>query len=141
MADNSRAINRVFTRSVIGDLIQNGSNEVFDVVVRDYKLLRKQEYESIIFQIFKELPKVAPVFHFKACLEMFKQIPILKAQDMTFKELKKRNRISKTDFENIQPELKSTIYFSELSRKLSNLEQLLKTTYRGEFNVFSIFQR
>ncbi len=36
MADNSRAINRVFTRGVIRELIQNGSNEVFDYVVRRY---------------------------------------------------------------------------------------------------------
>ena len=36
MSDNSRAINRVFTRKVICDLIQNGSNDVFDYVVRRY---------------------------------------------------------------------------------------------------------
>jgi hypothetical protein len=36
VADNSRAINRVFTRGVIGELIQNGSNEMFDYVVRRY---------------------------------------------------------------------------------------------------------
>lgn len=36
MADNSRAINRVFTRKVIYDLIQNGKSDVFDYVVRGY---------------------------------------------------------------------------------------------------------
>lgn len=29
MADNSRAINRIFTHKVICDLIQNGKNDVF----------------------------------------------------------------------------------------------------------------
>ena len=36
MADNSRAINRVFTRKVICDLIENGRNDVFDYVVKRY---------------------------------------------------------------------------------------------------------
>ncbi len=36
MADNSRAINRIFTRKVICDLIQNGKNDVFDYVVHRY---------------------------------------------------------------------------------------------------------
>jgi len=36
MADNSRAINRVFTRGVLGGLLQNGYSEVFDYVVRRY---------------------------------------------------------------------------------------------------------
>jgi hypothetical protein len=34
MADNSRAINRVFTCGVISDLLKSGSNDVFDCVVR-----------------------------------------------------------------------------------------------------------
>jgi hypothetical protein len=95
-----------------------------------FKLLRKREYENIILQYFGEIKKVAPVFHFRMCLEKFTQIPIKMAQSMAFIELKKRNKISKTVFESIIPELKSTIYFSGLSRKLPELEQFLKATYR-----------
>ena len=36
MADNSRAINRVFTRKVISDLVQDGKSDVFDYVVKRY---------------------------------------------------------------------------------------------------------
>ena len=36
MADNSRAVNRVFTRKVICDLIENGRSDVFDYVVKRY---------------------------------------------------------------------------------------------------------
>jgi hypothetical protein len=104
-----------------------------------FKLLRKHEYENVILQQFEELPQVVPVFHFRACLEKFQQIPIKTAQDLAFKELKKRNKISKTAFENIQSELKSTVYFSGLMRKLPDLEQFLKTTYRGQHDVFSVF--
>jgi hypothetical protein len=96
-----------------------------------FKLLRKREYESVLLRAFDELPQVAPAFHFRACLERFEQIPIKKAQGMALDELKKRNKIAKTVFEQIQPELKSTVYFAELSRKLPQLEGLLQTNYRG----------
>jgi hypothetical protein len=96
-----------------------------------FKLLRKREYENVLMTYYHEIPRVAPVFHFRACLEQFQQIPILEAQDLAFKELRKRNRITKTAFKNIQPELKSMIYFSGLSRKLPDIDQLLQTTYRG----------
>ena len=36
MADNSRAINSVFTRKVISDLVQDGKSDVFDYVVKRY---------------------------------------------------------------------------------------------------------
>jgi hypothetical protein len=36
MADSSRAINRIFTRGVICDLLQSGASDVFDCVVRRY---------------------------------------------------------------------------------------------------------
>jgi len=96
-----------------------------------FNLLRKREYENALMVYYGEIPRVAPVFHFRACLERFQQIPILVAQDLAFKELKKRNRITKTAFESIQTELKSVIYFSGMSCKLTDIEQLLQTTYRG----------
>ncbi len=96
-----------------------------------FKLLRKREYENVLLQAFGELPQVSPVFHFRVCLEWFSQIPIIEAQNMAFIELKKRNKISKTVFERIKPELKSTVYFAGLSQKLSQLEEFLQSTYRG----------
>jgi hypothetical protein len=96
-----------------------------------FKLLRKNEYESIISCYFGELPQVAPVFYFKACLEYFQKIPILIAQDLTYKKLKERNKITKIKFETIPWELKSVIYFSGLSNKLSDIEKWLITNYRG----------
>ena len=58
-------------------------------------------------------------------------MPILEAQKAVFLELKKRNHISKSNFEEIQQELKSVVYFSELSKSTKKLEQFLETTYRG----------
>ena len=95
-----------------------------------FKLLRKSEYERVLDIQFGKIPQVEPVFHFRACLEKFKQIPIDIAQDLTFKELKKRNKITKTEFTNIKKELKAVVYFSELSKNLQALEQLLQSNYR-----------
>lgn len=50
-----------------------------------FKILRKGEYENIILEHFGELPRVKPVFHFKACLEQFEQIPTLEAQSALVK--------------------------------------------------------
>jgi hypothetical protein len=96
-----------------------------------FKLMRKREYEAVILRAFGQLPQVAPAFHFRSCLERFEQIPVKEAQSMALEELKKRNKIAKTVFEQIQPELKSTMYFAGLSRKLPQLEEFLQTNYRG----------
>jgi hypothetical protein len=96
-----------------------------------FKLMRKYEYENVLLKYFGKIPKVAPAFYFKFCLEQFSQIPILTAQELVFKQLKKRNQIEKTAFEGIQHELKSVVYFSELSRKIPALECLLQTNYKG----------
>jgi len=96
-----------------------------------FKLLRKNEYEKVLLQYYGEIPQVAPVFHFKECFKRFQQIPIITAQSLVFKELKKRNKITKTTFASIPTELKAVVYFSGLTRKMPDMKQLLQTTYRG----------
>ena len=98
-------------------------------IIRQF-FLRKKEYENIILNYYCELPKVAPVFFYRACLELFKKIPILDAQKLAFQEMKKRNRISKIVFDNIPSELKAAIYFSGLYKNSSDLNAMLNTTYR-----------
>lgn len=105
-----------------------------------FKLMRKREYENVLQEYFGKIPQAPPAFYFKACLEQFRQIPIRMAQDMTFTQLKNRNRIEKSTFESIRNELKSVVYFSELSYKMPALEQLLQTNYRRAHDVFSIFE-
>lgn len=94
-----------------------------------FKLLRKREYESILLRYFGQVPQTDPVFHFKTCLKHFERIPILDAQQLTYQELKKRNKITVEEFGAIKPELKSVIYFSGLVRKLPELNELLQTGY------------
>ena len=95
-----------------------------------FKLMRKNEYESVINDYYEKLPLVAPAFYFRACLDQFMKIPIDIAQSMTFNQLKKRNKIEKAAFEGIQRELKSVVYFSEISNMIPTLERFLHTRYR-----------
>lgn len=86
-----------------------------------FKLLRKYEYESIVKQHFNMLPAAPPVFYYDACLELFRQIPILTAHKMVMSELKKRNRIKYVDAFNCVPyALKSLAYFSYNTKKTLN---------------------
>lgn len=96
-----------------------------------FKLLRKREYENVIISYFGELPQSDPVFHFRTCINKFSKIPIAKAQELATKELKKRNKISKTDFERVPDELKSVIYFSNMSNDIEQLTHVLGSSYRG----------
>lgn len=96
-----------------------------------FKLLRKKEYENVLLNYFGQLPRSEPVFHFKVCLEQFLKIPIHDAQKSAFHELKKRNKITVEEFDTIQPELKSVIYFSRLVGKMPRLKQLLQERYGG----------
>jgi hypothetical protein len=59
------------------------------------------------------------------------RIPIITAQELSLEELKKRNKITKDLFRSIQPELKSAVYFSKLSHRLPEINQLLQMAYRG----------
>ncbi|MDR1308868.1 MAG: sce7726 family protein, partial [Deltaproteobacteria bacterium] len=53
MADDCRAINRVFTRGVINDLLEGGSSEVFDIVVRRHvKDPESKTHGQIISEIY-----------------------------------------------------------------------------------------
>lgn len=94
-----------------------------------FKLLHKREYEEIICSYLGALPATTPVCHYRTCLSLFRRVPILQAQELAFKQLKKRNRIVKTDFERVPDELKLVVYFSDLSHNLGALERMLETNY------------
>lgn len=55
-----------------------------------FKLLRKKEYEEILYYKFGTLPDVKPVQYFKVCLSWFKQLDIKEGQRLVFNQLKKR---------------------------------------------------
>jgi len=78
--------------------------------------LHKHEYESILLQHFSSLPVASQAFYYGECLKLFSEIPILDAYNTAIKQLKKRNRITISEFEKVPYELKSLIYFSKPSK-------------------------
>ena len=59
-----------------------------------FKLLRKYEYSNVLLKHFGSIPESSQVFYFKTCFKEFCEIPILKAQELAFNELRKRMDIS-----------------------------------------------
>lgn len=55
-----------------------------------FKLLRKTEYEEILFSEFGCLPKTKPVQYFKTSLKWFRTLNIKNAQKLVFHQLRKR---------------------------------------------------
>lgn len=97
-----------------------------------FKVLHKNEYESIIKKYFGFLPAVSQVFYYNECLLWFEEIPISVAYSAALKELKKRNRIIQSRFQEIPYELKSLMYFSKPSLKDYNgLDCFLNEKYKG----------
>jgi len=73
--------------SVRKKAIENDNNLNHEVL---FKLLRKKEYEEIIFLKFGCLPDVKPVQYFKTSLNWFKTLNIKEAQSLVFNQLRKR---------------------------------------------------
>lgn len=97
-----------------------------------FKILRKKEFENILFDYYGKLPKVKPVFYYEACYEEFAKISLDFAYTEFLKELKRRsNNLIKDEFKKVPYELKSMIYFSEQSKEqYYHLNNFLNTKYQ-----------
>ena len=80
-----------------------------------FKVLHKREYERIILHYYGYLPATSQVFYYDECLKMFSQIPIMEVYIMALSQLKGRNTIMISEFEEVPYELKSLVYFSKIS--------------------------
>lgn len=96
-----------------------------------FTLLRKIEYEKILKRYFGYLPEVPPVFYFRKCFNMFDEIPILEAQELTIKELKKRSKATKEFMDFIPYELKSVAYFYRTPKDINKFSNFLEQSYGG----------
>ena len=72
-----------------------------------FKVLHKKEFEDILLEIFKKLPQATPAFYYDECYNWFESIPIMDAYKETLIQLKKRNKITKEEFNRVPYELKS----------------------------------
>ncbi len=80
-----------------------------------FKVLHKREYERILLHYYGYLPATSQVFYYDECLKMFSQIPIMEVYIMALSQLKGRNTIMISEFEEVPYELKSLVYFSKIS--------------------------
>ncbi|MDK0574173.1 sce7726 family protein [Clostridium perfringens] len=93
-----------------------------------FNILRKNEFENIILDYYKELPKIQSAFYYDKCFELINQIDINLFYSYMLNQLKKRIIINKRDFlEKIPYELKFLVYFSEYNiNDYSNISNFLE---------------
>ncbi|WP_042224239.1 sce7726 family protein [Oceanobacillus manasiensis] len=95
-----------------------------------FRLLRKEEYEDLIENQFKEVPEVKPIFRYSAYLDVYKQLELEKSQKLVFKEILRRiNRFDVEYLKRVPLELRWLVYQSHLNRE--KFERLLNNLQGG----------
>lgn len=97
-----------------------------------FQVLRKTEYERILQKKVGSLPKVPPVFQYRACLESFSTITMDELYPMVLKELKKRNTLSKDLCLGVPYAIRSLRYFSQYNQAE---EKRLKTFLKQQYGI------
>lgn len=82
-----------------------------------FKILRKEEYEHILLELFGELPQVSQFEYYRACKTMFDSLSNEVAYRYFIQALKKRTKIEIESYEDVPYELKFLVYFSNLKKK------------------------
>ncbi|AKU31405.1 hypothetical protein ID12_08210 [Bacillus altitudinis] len=80
-----------------------------------FDILRKGEYEDIIFNYYGYLPKVSQFEYYNTCKALFLNIEQDRAYNYFIKKLKQRNKVSNPIFFDLPKSLKSLAYFSNLT--------------------------
>jgi hypothetical protein len=97
-----------------------------------FKVLHKSEHERILKKYFGQLPVTSQVFYYDECFSLFSRIPIEEAYTMSINELKSRNEIVISFFQNVPYELRSLMYFSNPKKKdFDALNQFLDSKFGG----------
>lgn len=98
-----------------------------------FKILRKDEFESIIKEAGYLLPIVSQFKYYKECQKLIKAIDLFSLQSYMLNKLKKRGVIYIEEFKEVVPyELKFLVYFSNFSKNdYLALNKILKYEYVG----------
>lgn len=98
-----------------------------------FTMLRKSEYEEILRKYYGYLPDVGQFNYYRACQELFVQIPLDISYSRVLKQLKKRVSVDEAEFDEVPDELKFLVYFMDFDRKAYlKLFRFLRETYRRE---------
>lgn len=98
-----------------------------------YKILRKDEFESVLLRSGKSLPNCDSFTYYKTCYTLFSQMDIQTAQREMLRELKSRICMEKRDSIVYVPNsLRFLVYTDKTGEQcLPKLNQLLTTVYGG----------
>ncbi|WP_273096563.1 sce7726 family protein [Dialister succinatiphilus] len=94
--------------------ISNDANIDAEVL---FKLLRKQEYLSIILGYYGCIPNVNQFVFYQTCKKWFTDIPLCISYPKTLSILKKRVSVDENAFKQVPYELKFLVYFMGFSSK------------------------
>lgn len=110
-----------------------------------FKMLRKNEFESVLLKYYNFLPKTNQFIYYRECYKIFEKIPIEYVYKETLALLKKRIRVVNQErfLNEIPYELKTLVYFSgyndlEYDRLIDFLNHHIK---KEEENVLSLSER
>lgn len=102
------------TLSMQKEPMENFSSVVLSVM---FKILRKNEYESVIKKYYGELPKVTSFNYYSACQKLFCDLQMDVAYEFFLRELKKRQKVDVLEYSDVPYELKFLIYFSRFGKE------------------------
>lgn len=95
--------------------IEDHSNLQYETI---FKVLRKQEFESILKIYYGKLPQTTKVKYYDECFAMFTDIPIDEAHRLMVSELKKRGKTDIDKYKQYVPrELSFIAYFGNYKRE------------------------
>ncbi len=97
-----------------------------------FKVLRKNEFEEIIYNVYGFLPETTQFKYYNECYKLFEKINMELIYSKMIAVLKKRIVIDKKNFNKVPCELKFLVYFSEYKDKdYQKLWGFLEEEYRG----------
>lgn len=96
-----------------------------------FKMLRKEEYEGILKNFNYPLPQVGQFDYYKACKQLFIEIPVERSYAAVLKRLKARSSVNESCFKSVPYELKFLVYFANYQvSDYSRLDHFLRGAYR-----------
>ncbi|HCT8120003.1 sce7726 family protein [Enterococcus faecalis] len=120
------------TISTKKECMENRQNLDYEIL---FKVLRKHEFEEIIFQHYGFLPATNQFVYYKECFKLFEKIEINNLYEDILVLLKQRVRLANTKkfLNEIPYELKSLIYFSNYNEfEYEKLLNFLKSEIKEE---------
>jgi hypothetical protein len=98
-----------------------------------FKIMRKQEYEHILVTYYGKLPEVSQFDYYGECCKLFCDIKLDEIYGLFLDQLKKRCKITKTEFRLLPESIKPLAYFINISRSdAKKLSVFMKNKYENK---------